>query len=800
MKTLLQIFSFLFFVSLMFAQEENYDQFRRDRHNQYRSQIDRRKALNQKETNRSSNNMPQQLEQNSKPTHKIFGSGVDTAWVRHCGWNDFSLTDEPVAVVVDGSGNVIVAGNNGMNGTGPGGPPLDFMIIKYNQNGDLLWARYRLGSNINRKDALATDPMGNVYVALGSEGIVSGVGCRSVSKYITVIKYAANGDTVWVRRYNGIANQYDSPSSLVIGGNGNILVTGTSRGLNNLYSYATVKYKANGDEEWVRRYNGANGNYVHAVSLTSDVNENVFVTGISGGDIQTIKYTANGDSVWGKLYDSKTSTDVARSIALDGGGNVYISGHNEVGPSSPATIKYNSSGDMLWQKQYGPPDHYWESVRTVDKNGNAYCIGHIDDTSYAVVKYNSFGDTMWLKRYSECDPTSIAVDGNQDVYVAGNIIGSVGYSTAKLDPQGDTLWVKRYFGQTDIDGRVSALTVDVAGNVYVTGWCATPSTNSDFVTIKYNPQGDILWVRRYHSPGESVDRAFAYALAVDAGGNVYVTGNSTGLAYTISRLVTIKYNQNGETIWAKRFNGIGNSYDYPQDLAVDGIGNVYATGTNYSNDPFQAPSTYLVIKYNSLGDTLWVRRYSSPETNNNVLYSLCLDAVGNVYVTGSSGNEIATVKYSASGMEEWVARFSDGEGSYDTPCGVKVDGAGNVFVGGTSSSGVFRSMYTIIKYRQTPNAIGKDNTILPMRFALEQNFPNPFNPTTTIRYSLPSFAHVRLTVYNMLGQVVSELVNEEQSAGWKEVQWNASSVSSGIYFYKLSVGSFVETKKMMMVK
>ena len=95
---------------------------------------------------------------------------------------------------------------------------------------------------------------------------------------------------------------------------------------------------------------------------------------------------------------------------------------------------------------------------------------------------------------------------------------------------------------------------------------------------------------------------------------------------------------------------------------------------------------------------------------------------------------------------------------------------------------------------------GETSTLFPKEYFLGQNYPNPFNPTTTIRYALPSSAHVKLTLHDILGREIATLVNEEQSAGWKEVQWNASSVSSGIYFYKLSVGSFVETKKMMMVK
>ncbi|MDP1677967.1 MAG: carboxypeptidase regulatory-like domain-containing protein [Bacteroidota bacterium] len=96
-------------------------------------------------------------------------------------------------------------------------------------------------------------------------------------------------------------------------------------------------------------------------------------------------------------------------------------------------------------------------------------------------------------------------------------------------------------------------------------------------------------------------------------------------------------------------------------------------------------------------------------------------------------------------------------------------------------------------------------TTIPNSFSLAQNYPNPFNPTTIIRYGLPTTSQVKISIYNILGQVVNELVNEEQSAGWKEVQWNAKNVSSGMYFYKLeTVGSggdiFNETKKMTLLK
>lgn len=95
------------------------------------------------------------------------------------------------------------------------------------------------------------------------------------------------------------------------------------------------------------------------------------------------------------------------------------------------------------------------------------------------------------------------------------------------------------------------------------------------------------------------------------------------------------------------------------------------------------------------------------------------------------------------------------------------------------------------------SAVG-DN--LPTKFALNQNYPNPFNPTTAINFDLPTKSKVSLKVYNVLGQLVTTLVDEELDAGSYETEWDASSTGSGVYFYKIEAGSFVETKKMMLLK
>jgi hypothetical protein len=101
--------------------------------------------------------------------------------------------------------------------------------------------------------------------------------------------------------------------------------------------------------------------------------------------------------------------------------------------------------------------------------------------------------------------------------------------------------------------------------------------------------------------------------------------------------------------------------------------------------------------------------------------------------------------------------------------------------------------------------VNKQEQVLPTQFSLSQNYPNPFNPKTTISYALPADAFVKLTVYNILGQKVKTLVDEQQTAGYKQVIWDGKSdggqeVSSGIYFYQIQAGSFTKTAKMSLLK
>ncbi|MCX8015613.1 MAG: SBBP repeat-containing protein, partial [candidate division WOR-3 bacterium] len=194
-------------------------------------------------------------------------------------------------------------------------------------------------------------------------------------------------------------------------------------------------------------------------------------------------------------------------------------------------------------------------------------------------------------------------------------------------------WIRRYNGPPNSynnDDKPTAIAVDNQGNVYVTGSSVGRFQPPyfyyyDWATIKYYPNGDTAWIRRYNGPDNNHD--YAYALANDGTGNVYVTGSSYSDSTNLDWL-TIKYNANGDIVWSKSFNGTGNLYDEAYAIALDNSGNVYVTGYSYNSS---SSEDYTTIKYNSNGDTAWVRYFNGPFNSEDEACAIAVDNQGNVY-------------------------------------------------------------------------------------------------------------------------------------------------------------------------
>ncbi|MGI8924556.1 MAG: SBBP repeat-containing protein [Fimbriimonadales bacterium] len=187
-----------------------------------------------------------------------------------------------------------------------------------------------------------------------------------------------------------------------------------------------------------------------------------------------------------------------------------------------------------------------------------------------VARYNGPG-----KDFSNDSAVDVAADAQGNVYVTGYSYGSgnFDYATVKYDSAGKEQWVARYNGANG-DDFATALATDGSGNVYVTGYSWNGSNREDYATIKYDSEGNEQWVARYHG-GSWVDKA--YAVAVDPSGNVYVTGESHGSIG--SDYATIKYDSSGKEQWVARGPEESVLGERAVALAVDASGNVYVTGT-----------------------------------------------------------------------------------------------------------------------------------------------------------------------------------------------------------------------------
>jgi len=421
-------------------------------------------------------------------------------------------------------------------------------------------------------------------------------------------------DIAWAQNYNGPGDTLDIPSYMAIDNSGNILVTGRSFGNGTEEDYVTIKYFSNGDTAWVRRYNGPGNSTDHPYDVVVDDDGNVYITGNSmgsgtDGDFATIKYYPNGDTAWVRRYNSPYNAwDGAYAIGVDADGNVYVTGfsHN---PSPPfgdyCTVKYSADGTYQWARRYDGTNNNTDDARglTLDAQGNIYVAGYSSGAGtgydYAVVKYYPNGNTAWARRYdgvgSQHDAAwPVQVDASGNVYVAGESGGNFfgdgnnDFLVVKYDSSGNYQWAASYNGPADTVDSIDDIVIDDFGNIYAVGYSTGIGTKTDYCLVKFLQTGDTAWTRRYDGPANWYDHP--NDLHFDNLGNIIVTGFGYTSTYDI---ITIMYDPDGNPIWNKSYNAF-NGFDAGHSVVVDKEGNIYISGQVESLGSYQ---DFTVIKY-----------------------------------------------------------------------------------------------------------------------------------------------------------------------------------------------------------
>jgi len=419
-------------------------------------------------------------------------------------------------------------------------------------------------------------------------------------------------------------------------------------------------------EEWVARYNGDSNEFRsdYTADLAVDGSGNVYVCGSSDNaqtkwDYALIKYDPNGEQVWAARYDSGGNDQRPKALTVDRLANVYVTGEDEADglQTDCTTVRYVPDGNIPnWVATYDGPAHKSDVGIdiTTDDYGFVYvlCDSYSTSTNRDIVtiKYSPDDNVpVWTARYDGPEhlrdtSVQVLVDSAGYVYATGTTVSTSteqDYLTIKYSPDGNELWAKTYNGSTNSwDGPVG-MAVDELGNVYVTGYAQGPGPY-DMRTIKYNADGNIVWI----APGPTDSNyCTPTSLVLDVFGNIYVAGGvvtETGHDYLL-----IKYQVDSNVpIWVSTFNGSDSFNDAAVDICADRFGNVYITGwANYT--PIYPPTTsdFITLKYSpDSNEPLWTAVYSGPAESAEITSKLIVDDSGDVIVTGYTDALIA-VKY-----------------------------------------------------------------------------------------------------------------------------------------------------------
>jgi ligand-binding sensor domain-containing protein len=418
----------------------------------------------------------------------------------------------------------------------------------------------------------------------------------------------------------------------------------------------------------------------------------------------------------------------------------------------------------------------WYTYTTVNTNGklpdnNVECLAtDANGVLWIGTYFNGlvkFDGTNWTNYNTSNSPLKdktiidVAVDKQNNIWVANYANG-----VFRFNPSTNT-WTQFTKESGALTNNYTyAIEVDNQGNIWVG---LTPSSYNDPGVLRYNgsswAQGNVF-KDNFNSYG-------AEAIGVDKNGNVWC-GTRIGL---------YKFDGVNWSVFGKDNTQGGLGGNYLRTIAGDALGNVWVGTTDYVNNQTVGGG---LSKYN--GST-WTIYKSSTHPIDDFVSAIAFrnnDVWIGTGFCGQFGNYKGVYVFNGSTFTHYQSQTT-----FPGNCvnDIVVDKNNNVWIG---------SAFGLTKYGTVVSV--KTENLIPTEFSLDQNYPNPFNPSTVISYQLPTTAFVRLRVFDILGNEVASFVNKEQHAGYYNVTFNASKLTSGIYFYRLEAGTFSETKKLMLVK
>ena len=327
----------------------------------------------------------------------------------------------------------------------------------------------------------------------------------------------------------------------------------------------------------------------------------------------------------------------------------------------------------------------------LDSEGNIYVAGETEgafsDDDIVTIKYSPEGDELWVRVLEGYGRYNLGIGIVVDQYNCAYVLGSLGpsprdYIVIKYDSSGVEQWIQIYDGPINGDDKPAAIGIDPDGFIYVTGASIGNSTQYDYYTIKYDSEGNEVWAHRYNElPDSSSDKATG--LDIDQSGNVYVTGTSTDRELN-NDIVTVKYNSAGDILWTERYSYTRESGDEALFISLDDPEAVYIGGRCRSI----LLDDIMIVKYDSAGVLQWDYFFPCPG-GAEFLEGIAVDNDGNVCATGYTGwiyCDWLTFKCDADGALLWSQTYSSGTYFGDRSKALVFDESGAIYVTGWSSS------------------------------------------------------------------------------------------------------------------
>ena len=367
------------------------------------------------------------------------------------------------------------------------------------------------------------------------------------------------------------------------------------------------------------------------------------------------------------------------------------------------TLKYSSEGALLWTAAYnGPGDNIDRSTGVAaNDQGSVYvtgaCYGTTAMEDALVLKYGADGTELWAARYDEGTNEyirNLTLDSMGNIYVtAGSDVSAM---TLKYTQDGTALWLGRYW--TGYYGAMEDVCLDDSGNVYVVGTTVQEDDewSSDIIVIKYTSDGSPVWIRTFNGTASGMDNG--RCLALDGQGNLYVGGDSDGGA-TSTDYILFKYTTNGDSVWLRRYNGPVSGGESLPRISVDSGGYVVVTGRGEGQD---TNMDIVTVKYAPDGSEQWSARYNGTANGNDVASDIAIDDSGFVYVTGFTqttvNHDMVTIKYTPDGTCLWVKDYNGPGDGFDGSVAMVIDTTGNIVVLGESLGLGTQDDLVLIKY------------------------------------------------------------------------------------------------------